>query len=51
MATWHEFAQAAPDLAQAGQEQIFQYGVGLAFLATVRSDGGPRLHPQHRYAR
>jgi len=45
MATWNEFAQAAPAMAQAGEGQIFQYGVGLAFLATVRSDGGPRLHP------
>jgi hypothetical protein len=24
---------------------MYQYGVGLAFLATVRSDGGPRVHP------
>ena len=24
---------------------MYQYGVGLAFLATVRADGGPRLHP------
>jgi hypothetical protein len=24
---------------------MFQFGVGLAFLATVRSDGAPRLHP------
>jgi hypothetical protein len=45
MATWGEFAEAAPDLAQKGEEQLFQYGVGLAFLATVREDGGPRLHP------
>ncbi len=24
---------------------LYQFGVGLAFLSTVRSDGGPRLHP------
>lgn len=24
---------------------MYQFGVGLAFLATVRSDGGPRMHP------
>ncbi|MBA3553115.1 MAG: pyridoxamine 5'-phosphate oxidase family protein [Actinobacteria bacterium] len=24
---------------------MYQYGVGLAFLATVRGDGGPRVHP------
>lgn len=43
--TWQEFAQADPTLAEAGSNQLFQYGVGLAFLATVRSDGSPRLHP------
>jgi hypothetical protein len=25
--------------------RLFQFNVGLAFLATVRSDGAPRLHP------
>jgi hypothetical protein len=24
---------------------MYQFGVGLAFLATVRADGGPRVHP------
>ena len=24
---------------------LYQHGVGLAFLATVRPDGNPRLHP------
>jgi hypothetical protein len=24
---------------------MYQYGVGLAFLATVRADGAPRVHP------
>jgi Pyridoxamine 5'-phosphate oxidase len=42
---WGGFAEVRPDLARAGRELIYQYGVGLAFLATVRSDGGPRLHP------
>jgi hypothetical protein len=45
MATWHDFEVANPTLAQLGAAQIFQYDVGLAFLATVRKDGGPRLHP------
>jgi hypothetical protein len=36
---------ARPDLAQAGRELLYRVGVGLAFLSTVRSDGGPRLHP------
>jgi hypothetical protein len=43
--TWKQFAEADPALAEAGSNQLFQYGVGLAFLATVRSNGSPRLHP------
>jgi len=34
-----------PDLAQAGEALLYQFGVGLGFLATVRADGGPRVHP------
>jgi hypothetical protein len=46
MVTWKEFAAAAPDLAEAGRSQLFQFGgVGLAFLATARADGAPRVHP------
>lgn len=45
MATWAELETARPDLAEAGRELLYQFGLGLAFLATVRSDGGPRLHP------
>ena len=45
MVTWQEFAEAAPALARTGRELLMQFGVGLAFLATVRRDGGPRLHP------
>ena len=43
--TWNQLSEMRPDLAQAGRGLLYQYGVGLAFLATVRSDGGPRLHP------
>jgi len=43
--TWTEFAQRQPALAAAGRGQIYQHGLGLAFLATVRRDGGPRVHP------
>lgn len=42
---WGEFASLRPDLADAGRGLLYQYGVGLAFLATTREDGGPRLHP------
>jgi hypothetical protein len=43
--SWAQFAVARPDLAEAGQDLLYQFGVGLAFLSTVRRDGGPRLHP------
>jgi hypothetical protein len=43
--TWGDFAAARPDLAEAGRDLMYQFGVGLAFLSTVRRDGGPRLHP------
>src|SRR5438876_11859510 len=45
MVTWKEFAASAPALAEAGRSLLNQFGVGLAFLATVREDGAPRLHP------
>ena len=34
-----------PDLAAWGRGLLYQFGVGLAFIATVRTDGGPRTHP------
>jgi hypothetical protein len=45
MFTWREFADERPDLAGAGQGLLYQFGVGLAFLATTRRDGSPRVHP------
>jgi hypothetical protein len=45
MARWREFAEAAPAIAAAGRALFYQYGIGLGFLATIRPDGGPRLHP------
>lgn len=45
MVRWKEFAAATPEVAEAGRSLLFQFGVGLAFLATVRRDGAPRLHP------
>ena len=42
MATWKAFAEAAPTLAAFGQAR-FQSGV--AYLGTLRPDGGPRVHP------
>lgn len=43
--SWSQFAATRPDLAEAGHGLLYQFGVGLAFLSTVRADGGPRLHP------
>src|SRR3990172_2980717 len=43
MATWGEFAEAAPDLAAFGSERFRQAEV--AYLATVRDDRSPRVHP------
>jgi hypothetical protein len=45
MLRWGELRRTRPDLGSAGLGLLYQFGVGLAFLATVRSDGGPRLHP------
>ena len=43
MATWAEFAKGAPELAALGSD--LRDAFGLAFLATVRKDGSPRIHP------
>jgi pyridoxamine 5'-phosphate oxidase-like protein len=49
--TWEEFAAAEPDLASRGQQLLLIQDPeapnegGLGYLATVRADGGPRVHP------
>jgi hypothetical protein len=45
MISWPGFAAAAPELAELGRGLLTQFGVSLGFLATVRRDGAPRLHP------
>jgi hypothetical protein len=45
MASWSEFAAADPSLATAVRALLQQYGPGMGYLATVRPDGGPRVHP------
>jgi Pyridoxamine 5'-phosphate oxidase len=45
MVSWVEFAAAEPSLASDVRALMCQYGAGLGYLATVRPDGGPRLHP------
>lgn len=45
MLSWGRFRHSAPDLAAAGRAMLYRSGVGLAYLGTVRADGGPRVHP------
>jgi hypothetical protein len=45
MASWSEFAAASPQLADGIRALLQQYGPGMGYLATVRPDGGPRVHP------
>ncbi len=42
MASWRELEAAEPELAAAGWALL---GRGIAYLGTVRPDGGPRVHP------
>lgn len=43
MVTWGEFERSAPEMAKAGRELLERHH--LAYIATVRRDGSPRLHP------
>ncbi len=45
MVRWDEFGRLRPDLAQAGRELLYQFGPGLAFIATSGRSGAPRVHP------
>jgi hypothetical protein len=45
MASWSEFAATQPRLAASIHALVHQYGTGFGYLATVRADGGPRVHP------
>lgn len=42
MTSWKAFAEQAPELAAFGQTR---FKSGVAYLGTVREDGGPRVHP------
>ena len=42
MATWGEFERVSPPLAAFGRQH---FALGAAYLATVRKDGSPRVHP------
>ncbi|HEX6872611.1 MAG TPA: pyridoxamine 5'-phosphate oxidase [Micromonosporaceae bacterium] len=43
--SWADFTVASPRLAAAIRALLLQYGQGFGYLATVRRDGGPRVHP------
>src|SRR5262245_37474924 len=43
--SWEHFSGASPALATDIQALLEQYGRAFAYLATVRADGGPRVHP------
>jgi hypothetical protein len=43
MPSWHDFELAAPDIAAVGRALLEKHQ--LAYLATIRPDGAPRLHP------
>ncbi len=45
MVSWEVLCAENPDIAQRGEALLFQFGIGLAFFATLRKDGAPRLHP------
>jgi hypothetical protein len=42
MTSWAEFAQQAPEIAAYGKSR---FGSEVGYLATIRADGGPRVHP------
>ncbi|HEX6313061.1 MAG TPA: pyridoxamine 5'-phosphate oxidase family protein [Acidimicrobiia bacterium] len=45
MATWAELETAEPEMAASAFPKPPDMHFALAFLATVRPDGGPRVHP------
>ena len=42
MTSWKTFAEQAPEIAAFGEAR---FRSGVAYLGTIRSDGGPRVHP------
>lgn len=47
MKSWNDFNNEETEIAASGKKLLFQSRehVGLAFIATLRKDGAPRLHP------
>lgn len=44
-AHWQDLGAAQAAMAEAGERLLRPSGEGVAYLATVRKDGGPRVHP------
>lgn len=42
MINWSQFSAASPELASFGEQRLEKR---IAYLATIRSDGSPRVHP------
>jgi hypothetical protein len=42
---WGDLEDEAPELAEAGRKLFYRHGTGLGYLATLRKDGAPRVHP------
>ena len=47
MKRWADFERESPELAADGRRLLYGQadGMGRAYLATTRADGGPRVHP------
>jgi hypothetical protein len=45
MHTWSDLEAAEPAIAAAARRLFWIPGFGLGYLATIRKDGGPRIHP------
>ena len=45
MATFADLERERPDIAAAARRLLWIPGVGFGYLATVRADGAPRIHP------
>lgn len=45
MERWQTLEQQAPEIAEKGRGLLYQFNIGLGYLATQRADGGLRLHP------
>ncbi len=45
MKRWDDLEAENPELAQTGRDMLYPAKVGLGYLATIRKDGAPRVHP------